>query len=232
MQKLHAVAEPGRVAVLRSFFRTGPGQYGEGDEFIGVRVPDIRALGRQFRDAPLPEIEKLLRSPVHEARLLALVLLVGAFTRAGESGRRRIYNLYLTRTAFINSWDLVDVSAPHIVGAWLIARKRTTLRRLARSKSVWERRIAILATHHFIRRGDLEDTFALADLLLDDEHDLIHKAVGWMLREAGNRNPAALRRFLKTRHTRMPRTMLRYAIEKFPEQERRKYVRITARAAR
>lgn len=225
LHRLRDVAEPDRTAVLRSFFRTGPGEYGEGDEFIGVRVPAVRALAREFRHAPVEEVEKLLRSPVHEARLLALVLLVNAFSRADERGRRRIYDLYLSRTAFINSWDLVDVSAPHIVGAWLAERSRAILRRLARSKSLWERRIAILATHHFIRRGDLEDTFALADLLLDDAHDLIHKAVGWMLREAGDRDPAALRRFLKTRHPRMPRTMLRYAIEKFSERERRAYRR-------
>ena len=227
---LRGETDASRVPGLQRFFRTARGEYGEGDCFIGVRVPSIRALCLRFEGASLDSIDELLHSPIHEARLLALFLMVQAFRAGDEPQKRRIYALYLSRTAFINSWDLVDSSAPHIVGAWLAQRSHAPLRRLARSKSVWERRIAIVATHYFIKQRSLEDTFALADLLLADGHDLIHKAVGWMLREAGDRDPAAARRFLAARHVRMPRTMLRYAIEKFPEAERQKY--LTARVTR
>ena len=226
-------ADPSRVPVLLSFFKTGPGQYAEGDVFIGVTVPDLRKVCRECVGTPLDEIEPLLQSEVHEERLLALLLLVEAFSRGGESERARVYRFYLAHTAFINNWDLVDSSAAAIVGGWLEKRPRTALRRLARSRSLWERRIAIVATHHFIRRGDFADTFAIADVLLGDGHDLIHKAAGWMLREVGNRDGRALREYLKPRHQRMPRTMLRYAIEKFPESERRSYLtRRTAASSR
>ena len=191
---------------------------------MGVRVPATRAVCRECRGAGLDAIRPLLRSGVHEERLLALFLLVDAFTRADERGRRAIYDLYLSHTAFINNWDLVDASAAQIVGAWLYDRSRAPLRKLARSSSLWERRIAIIATFHFIRRGEFEDTFRIADILLRDPHDLIHKAVGWMLREVGNRDGAAERRFLDDRYTKLPRTMLRYAIEKFPEKERQRYL--------
>ena len=225
LEVLREKADPSRVPVLQRFFRTQPGEYGEGDRFIGVTVPSVRMLSRRFRDAALDEIDALLHSPIHEARLLALVLMVQAFRRAPEVGQRKIYTLYLSRTRWINSWDLVDSSAPQIVGAWLAHRSRAPLRKLARSRSLWERRIAMIATMHFIRDGDLTETFAIAESLLADEHDLIHKAVGWMLREAGKRDAAAERRFLARHAARMPRTMLRYAIEKLPERERRKYLR-------
>lgn len=221
---LRACAEPGRIAVLRSFFRTGPGEYGEGDRFIGVRVPAIRTLCGAFRDADLPAISQLLRSKVHEERLFALLLLVQAFRRGDAAQRKDIYDLYLASTEYINNWDLVDVSAPAIVGGWLRDRSRSPLDRLARSKSLWERRIAILATQPFIRVNEFGDTFRIADILLADPHDLIHKAVGWMLREVGNRDPRAARAFLAPRYRVMPRTMLRYAIEKFPGRERLRYL--------
>ncbi len=224
LRSLRAEADPSRVAVLQRFFRTQPGDYAEGDRFIGVTVPSVRRLARMFRDAQLGEVDALLHSPVHEARLLALFLMVQAFRTGDQRRQREIYTLYLSRTEFINNWDLVDSSAPQIVGAWLVDRDRAPLRRLARSQSLWERRIAMVATHYFIRQGDLESTFAVADMLLEDTHDLIHKAVGWMLREAGKRDGQAERRFLAPRHVRMPRTMLRYAIEKFPERERRTYL--------
>jgi 3-methyladenine DNA glycosylase AlkD len=223
--RLRALAEPGRVAVLQGFFKTGPGEYAEGDVFIGVRVPTLRALCRDCGPVALRDIRSLLRSRVHEERLLALLLLVDAFQRADEADQKRLYTFYLDHTAFINNWDLVDSSAPQIVGGFLQDRSRAPLRRLARSRSLWDRRIAIVATHHFIRQRDLDDTFRIAELLLDDEHDLIHKAVGWMLREAGKRDGAALRRFLDGRFSRMPRTMLRYAIERFPAAERLEYLR-------
>jgi len=221
---LHARADAGRVPGLQRFFKTGAGQYADGDVFIGVTVPQLRALCRECTGLPLRESVALLRSPVHEERLLALLLLVAAFQRGSQAERRGIYQQYLANTDCINNWDLVDSSAHLIVGAWLQDRSRAPLRRLARSRSLWERRIAIIATFHDIRRGELDETFRIADLLIADTHDLIHKAVGWMLREAGNRDGAAERRFLADRYQRMPRTMLRYAIEKFPERERRAYL--------
>jgi 3-methyladenine DNA glycosylase AlkD len=213
--QLRALARPRDAAVLRRFFKTGKGEYGEGDVFIGVRLPELRMLCRDSRGISVSEISQLLRSRLHEERLLALLLLVDAFHRSGVTEQRKIYNLYLASTAFINNWDLVDSSAHRIVGAWLDRRSRAPLRRLARSCSVWERRIAIIATLHFIRRGELEETLFVADRLLNDPHDLIHKAVAWMLREVGHRDRRALNGFLKHRYRRMPRTMLRYAIEGF-----------------
>ena len=217
-------ADAARVPVLQRFFKTGAGQYAEGDVFLGVTVPQLRALCRQCVGLPIGESIALLRSPVHEERLLALFLLVAAFQRGSVGERRTIYSQYLAHTDWINNWDLVDSSAHLIVGAWLQDRSKAPLRRLARSTSLWERRIAIIATLHDIRRGEFDETFRIADLLIADTHDLIHKAVGWMLREVGNRNAAAERRFLAARYQRMPRTMLRYAIEKFPERERRAYL--------
>jgi 3-methyladenine DNA glycosylase AlkD len=222
--RLRRRADAARVAPLQRFFKTGPGDYAEGDVFIGVTVPDLRAICRECRDAGIPVMLDLLASPVHEERLLALLLLVEAFKRGTDPMKREIYRLYLANTQFINNWDLVDSSAAQIAGAWLSTRSRAPLRRLARSSSLWERRIAIIATLFFIRQDDLDETFRIADLLLTDDHDLIHKAVGWMLREAGKRHPAAERDYLKTRYRRMPRTMLRYAIERFPEAERRRYL--------
>lgn len=224
-RKLRSQARPESVAILQRFFKTGPGEYGEGDRFIGVTLPVIRAVGRECRDTSIAELQKLLRSPVHEERTLALLMLVNAFTSGDEPVRRRIYDLYLAHTQFINNWDLVDGSAAQIVGGWLRGRSTAPLTRLAKSKSLWERRIAMIATCDGIRRGDFDDTFRIAALLLHDGHDLIHKAVGWMLREVGKRDGAAERAFLADRYKTMPRTMLRYAIERFPEAERRKYLR-------
>lgn len=222
--KLRARANPASVPILQSFFKTGPGQYGEGDIFIGVKVPGVRAVCQECAGVPLKEIDIVLRSRVHEERLLALLMLVDRFERGDDTERRKIYDFYLGRTAFINNWDLVDSSAAQIVGAWLRGRSKAPLTRLARSKSVWERRIAIVATFDDLRDGEVGETFRIADLLLHDEHDLIHKAVGWLLREAGKRDGAAERAFLKSRYKAMPRTMLSYAIERFPEVERRKYL--------
>jgi 3-methyladenine DNA glycosylase AlkD len=222
--RLRQRALPERVPILSRFFKTGPGQYGEGDVFIGVTVPDIRQVCRECRGASLEDAIQLLSSRIHEERLLAVLLLVDAFKRSDDGVRKTIYERYLANTRFINGWDLVDSSAPQIVGAWLAQRSRAPLVRLAGSSSLWERRIAIIATAHFIRLGDFDDTFRIADILLHDDHDLIHKAVGWMLREVGNRDGRAERGFLATRYREMPRTMLRYAIEKFPEHERKKYL--------
>jgi 3-methyladenine DNA glycosylase AlkD len=222
--RLRAHAIPANVPILQRFFKTGPGEYGEGDRFIGVKVPGVRLVCRACRGATTDVVLELLRSKIHEERLLALLVLVDAFRGGDEAARKRVYDLYLANTAFINNWDLVDASAAQIVGAWLQTRSRAPLTRLAKSSSLWERRIAIVATYHYIRRGELEDTFRVADLLLADEEDLIHKAVGWMLREAGKRDGAAERRFVAGRYKTMPRTLLRYAIERFPEAERRRYL--------
>ncbi|HET7221510.1 MAG TPA: DNA alkylation repair protein [Vicinamibacterales bacterium] len=223
-RRLRAHAVPAQVAILQRFFKTGPGQYGAGDRFIGVKVPGVRAVCRDCHGLPLTEIRTLLRSPIHEERLLALLVLVEAFARGDAAQRRRIYDFYLRHTAFINNWDLVDASAAQIVGVWLRDRSKSPLAALARSPSLWQRRIAIIATFDYIRNGRLDETFRIADILLRDEHDLIHKAVGWMLREAGKRDGAAVRRFLAARYAIMPRTMLRYAIERFPESERKRYL--------
>jgi len=223
-RRLRALADPERAKHSLRFFRTGPGEYGEGDRFLGVTVPALRALAREFKDTSLDDLDALLQSPWHESRLLALVILVAQYKRGDETRREAIYRLYLNRTKRINSWDLVDVSAPDIVGAHLWNGGRSTLDRLARSESLWERRIAIIATQHFIRRGEFDDALRIAAILLGDVEDLLHKASGWMLREVANRDRAAAERFLQRYVSRMPRTMLRYAIERFPEQLRRRYL--------
>lgn len=223
-RRLRKLADPARVPILQRFFRTGPGEYGEGDRFLGLRVPELRKLCRELRGTPVGAAVTLLRSPYHEARLLALLLLVEAYRTGDARERGHIFEQYLANTARINSWDLVDASAPQIVGAHLADRDRSVLTRLAGSTLLWERRIAIIATFHFIRRGEFEDTLRIAELLRADEHDLIHKAVGWMLREVGKRDRACAEQFLMRHYRRMPRTMLRYAIEKFEPERRRAYL--------
>lgn len=224
-ERLRAEADPERARFQQGFFKTGPGEYGEGDVFLGIKVPTLRRITRDFRRLPLAEVEALLASPRHEARLIALLILVDACNNADPEGCEAVYRLYLANTDRINGWDLVDSSAPWIVGGYLLDRDRSILSELARSESLWERRIAVIATHHFIRRGEFEDTLEIADILLADNHDLIHKAVGWMLREVGNRDRDVEEGFLSDRYGRMPRTMLRYAIEKFPEDLRLRYLR-------
>jgi len=211
--------------VLQWFFKTGPGQYGEGDIFVGVRIPALRKLIKEFAGADEVTLHTLLESGVHEDRALALFILVRQFEKGSEADRTRIHKFYLAHTARINNWDLVDLSAPQVVGGYLVNRSRRLLYRLVKSKSLWERRIAVLATFAFIRQGDFTDSLALADLLLKDREDLIHKAVGWMLREVGKRDQSVLETFLKPRCKVMPRTMLRYAIEKFTESKRLAYLK-------
>ena len=206
------------------FFKTGKGEYGEGDRFLGIRVPVLRQRIRQFRDSPGDEIIRLLASNYHEERLFALLLLVDQFRRGSESERGWIYRQYLAHTRYINNWDLVDSTAGKIVGAYLEPRSRKPLYKLARSKSLWERRIAVIATSHFISRNDFDDTLAICELLLDDDEDLIHKATGWMLREIGKRDVETEKAFLDRFSTVMPRTMLRYAIERLHQQDRRYYL--------
>ena len=223
-KELRALADPKIAAHSARFFKTGPGEYGEGDVFLGIRVPELRRLVKQYPNLPLEDIGKLLSSPRHEERLLALLLLVRRFAGGDDATRRSVYNLYMKSRRFINNWDLVDASAPGVVGAYLQDKDRSILRKLARSPDLWTRRIAMLATFHFIKHGEFDDALELAGMLLSDEHDLMHKAVGWMLREIGKRDGTLLRRFLQSRYKKMPRTMLRYAIEKFPEKERKNYL--------
>jgi 3-methyladenine DNA glycosylase AlkD len=223
--RLRQLGDPDHARFVAGYFRTGPGEYGEGDQFLGIRIPVLRGLVREFRGLPLDDAAELLRSPWHEVRLFALLLLVDAYARGTPEARDAIYRLYLDSVASINNWDLVDSSAPQIVGAHLEAGDRGVLERLARSESLWERRIAMLATQHFIRRGDFDPALRIAEMLVDDGHDLIHKAVGWMLREIGNRDRAAAEAFLRRHHRTMPRMMLRYAIERFPPDLRQAYMR-------
>jgi 3-methyladenine DNA glycosylase AlkD len=222
-KRLRGLADPEHAQTLRRFFKTGPGEYGEGDRFLGIRVPQIRKTAGEFPGLTLPEILALLQSPLHEERFLAVVALVRTYRRE-EGARPEVYRAYLDHSDKVNSWDLVDVSAEHIVGAHLFARSRGPLRRLARSNLIWDRRIAVMATFHFIRRGEFDETLLLAETLLDDGEDLIHKATGWMLREAGKRDVAVLRGFLETHAAAMPRTMLRYAIEKLGKAERQHWM--------
>ena len=223
-KRLKALGSNEIAATSQRFFKTGPGEYGEGDKFIGIRVPVLRKLTKDYLDLPIKEITILLQSPVHEERLFALLLLVRISSKADEALKKKFYELYLKNTEFINNWDLVDSSAEHIVGAYLKDRRRAPLYRLAKSTDLWERRIAIMATFHFIKHKDFSDTLKIAKILLLDRHDLIHKAVGWMLREIGKRDLSAEEDFLKQHYKNMPRTMLRYAIEKFPEPKRQKYL--------
>jgi 3-methyladenine DNA glycosylase AlkD len=221
---IRRVSTHARAKVSRSFFKTGTGQYGEGDRFLGTTVPDLRVLSVKYQDLSLKDLASLLKSPWHEERLLALLILVRQYARGDAALQSAIYKLYLGHTRYINNWDLVDLSADRIVGAHLQEGDRGLLPKLAQSRSLWERRIAMIASFHFIKRGEYEDALTIAELLLRDEHDLIHRAVGWMLREIGKRDQAVEERFLKKHAARMPRTMLRYAIERFPEPLRRRYL--------
>ncbi|HEY1950014.1 MAG TPA: DNA alkylation repair protein [Bryobacteraceae bacterium] len=221
-QELAAAESPARAAHSAGFFKCGPGQYGEGDIFLGIPVPVQRKIALKYVDLPLAEIERLLRSKIHEHRFAALEILVAQYEAADDAQRQLIYDFYLLNTARVNNWDLVDTSAPYIVGAHLRdrPRKRSLLRKLAKSKSLWERRIAIVATFAFMRAGETSDTFQIAELLLPDQHDLIQKAVGWALREAGKQARPELLQFLQRHYANLPRTTLRYAIERFTPAER------------
>lgn len=224
-KRLRDLEDREKAKILRKFFKTGPGQYGEGDLFLGIPVPRLRRLCRECGDMPLGEVEVLLKSPVHEERLLALLILIRQYNGQDESGKKRIYTLYLKSTRWINNWDLVDLSAPNIVGDYLMGRNRKTLYELVHSPVLWERRIAILATFRFIKEQQLDDTLRISEALLRDKEDLIHKAVGWMLREVGKRDLIAEEAFLKEHCRQMPRTMLRYAIERFPAAKRKLYMK-------
>jgi 3-methyladenine DNA glycosylase AlkD len=224
-KQLAALGNPRDAEFLQRYFKTGPGQYGAGDKFRGIRVPVLRKLSLARRGLPLDSALRLLQSPFHEDRLLALLILVLRYAKADRAAQLAIYRAYLANTHQINNWDLVDSSAEHIVGAYLWERDREPLEQLARSVSLWERRIAVLSTFHYIKRGSFDSTLHIAQLLLTDREDLIHKAVGWMLREVGKRDQAREEAFLTTHHKTMPRTMLRYAIERFPAEKRLGYLK-------
>lgn len=230
---LYALQNPAQAAILQRFFKTGPGQYGEGDLFLGIKVPETRKIIRKYRNLPLEEIKKLISSPYHEVRLASLLLLVDAFTRASKQKKSwdipkecsEITKFYLSNTKYINSRDLVDLTAPQIVGGYYADKDRSKLYQLATSSNLRERRIAIVSTYHFIKKGEYADTFALAELLMHDPHDLIHKATGRMLREVHKRvAQQPVYEFLDQYAAQMPRTMLRYAIERFPEPIRKNYL--------
>ena len=220
-------ADPSQVSGLSRFFKTGPGQYGEGDKFLGIKVPVTREVVKAcWRDTSMEDIRECIESEYHELRLAALLTLVQIF-HSKKALRQECVDFYLAHTARINNWDLVDLSCYPLLGEWLLDKDRSLLYSLAREgKTIWEQRIGIVSTMTFIRHGQLDDTFAIADILLHHPHDLIQKAVGWLLREAGKRDKEALTSFLVGRCAGMPRTMLRYAIEKFPEEERKKYLKI------
>lgn len=222
------LADPAIAGHSRTYFKTGAGEYGEGDAFLGLRVPTLRALVKKYRALDYTDAVKLLKSGWHEERLLGVLLLVNAYERGDETAKERIHREYLRNAKRVNNWDLVDSSAPQIVGAHLTPQNVALLVDLARSNNIWERRIAIISTQHFIRNGEFRPTLTIAALLIDDVEDLIHKAVGWMLREVGKRDRVVLDSFLSKHYKRMPRTMLRYAIERHPESLRKAYLTGTA----
>lgn len=225
-RELNAHENPADAEFLQGFFKTGKGQYGEGDVFIGLRVPQTRVITKKYRDLPLPEIEKLLDSPIHEHRLAAVIIMTERAKRAQEEEKKDLYDLYLRRIDRMNNWDIIDISCGHVVGGYLLDKPRDILYKLARSKVMWERRVAIISTSRFIADGDLDDTFKLAELLINDNEDLIHKASGWMLREAGKKDEARLKDFLDQHAATMPRTMLRYSLEKPHPTDKAHYMKL------
>jgi len=224
-KKLQELGNKEKAKKHQRFFKTGPGEYGEGDVFIGVTVPELRKLAKEYKTIGPNEINQLLQSPIHEERLFSLFLLIHRYSKGDEPEKKRIYELYLKNTKFINNWDLVDSSAGQIVGAFLFDKSKKPLYDLVKSDNLWERRISIISTFYFIKRNQFSDTLKISKILLSDKEDLIHKAVGWMLREVGKRDISVEENFLKKHYKNMPRTMLRYAIEKFPESKRQQYLK-------
>jgi 3-methyladenine DNA glycosylase AlkD len=224
---LQKLADPQRAEFFKRFFKTGKGQYGQGDEFMGgINVPTEHIIARKYKNLTLKEIELLLTNKYHECRTVALMIMKLQWNKANKEDRKKLFDCYLANRKHINNWDLVDISAPTIVGRWLLDKpeERKFLYTFAKSDNLWERRIAVLTTFAFLRSGDYKDTLAISEILIHDTHDLIHKAVGWMLRELGKRDQKAEEEFLLKHYKTMPRTMLRYAIEKFPEMKRKFYM--------
>lgn len=223
-EELWSIGNPDKAVILQRFFKTGKGQYGEGDIFLGVSVPHSRILSKRYKDLEFEDIEKLLNSKIHEERLVALIILVQKFEKGADADKKKVFDFYLKSTKWINNWDLVDLSCPKIVGEYLLNKPKKILYKLAKSKNLWERRVSIVSTYRFIKNGQFEDTLKLSEILISDKHDLIHKAVGWMLREVGKKSTETLEYFLKKNYKMMTRTTLRYSIEKFPEQKRKEYL--------
>lgn len=226
-EELKNNSNPEKAKGYQRFFKTGKGEYGEGDIFFGISMPVQREIAKKYIHLSLDALQNLLNSKIHEYRMIALIILIKKYKKAKKNllEKRRIYEFYMKNTKNINNWDLVDISCPHIVGDFLSREGVDILKMLAKSDNLWERRISVVSTFTLIKKRNLGDSLALADMLLHDEHDLIHKAVGWMLREVGKKNINVLEIFLSTRYKNMPRTMLRYAIEKFPENKRKKYLK-------
>ena len=223
-KKIKEISSPEIAETMQWFFKTGEGEYGEGDVFVGLKVPTQRKLAREFRDLTLSDLKSLLNSHIHEERLISLFVLIHKYDKGSEKDKSNIFLFYLKNIKGVNNWDLVDLSAPNIVGRYLLEKEINLLDKFAKSDNLWKRRIAILSTHEFIKNYKYDTTLKIARILLNDKHDLIHKAVGWMLREIGKRDLKTEEKFLKVYYKRMPRTMLRYAIEKFPEAKRKKYL--------
>ena len=223
-EKIKRVSNKKHAEAMLWFFKTGKGEYGEGDIFAGIKVPVQRKIAKEFLNLNFTELKELLKSKVHEERLIALLILVEKYEKGEEKEKDKIFRFYINNRKGINNWDLVDLSAPKIIGHYLLNKDKKLLYDFAKSENLWDRRIAILATYSFIKSGNFDDALRISDLLLNDKHDLIHKAVGWMLREVGKKKLAVEEIFLQPRYDKMPRTMLRYAIEKFPETKRKKYL--------
>ncbi len=223
-KELELAANSKQAELLQRFFKTGKGEYGEGDIFLGIKIPVQREIAKKYIGMSLPKIQKLLKSKIHEHRLVGLLMLVEKYKRTNKEDKANIFNFYLKNTKNVNNWDLVDLSAPNIVGDFLSDKNKNVLYDLAISKNIWERRISIISTSNSIRKEEFDDALRISKILLKDTHDLIHKAVGWMLREVGKKDIKVLEEFLKEHYKNMPRTMLRYAIERFPEEKRKKYL--------
>ncbi len=225
IKELENSSDEDRAQILQKFFKTGKGEYGEGDIFLGIRVPVQRQIAKKYSGLNLADIQELLNSVVHEHRFISLIILIEKYKKSNEIDKKNIFKFYLKNTININNWDLVDVSAPNIVGHFLFDKDKKIIYNLVHSDDLWKKRIAILSTFYFISKNEFKDALAISELLLEDNHDLIHKAVGWMLREVGKRNEKILENFLKENYENLPRTTLRYAIEKFGEDKRKKYLR-------
>ena len=223
--ELRSIANPAKAELLKKFFKTGKGEYAEEDNFLGVMVPEIRKVAKKYSAMPENDIESLLASPYNEERLTALIVMGKNYKNGDEAERERLFRLYVKNMSSVNNWNLVDLSAPYISGPHLENGGREFLHKLSRSNNLWERRIAIISCSHYIRNGDFADALKITATLMSDKHDLIHKACGWMLREIGKKDEGALDKFLKEWHTKMPRTMLRYAIERMPEPKRQAYLK-------
>ena len=220
---IQAYASPEKAKILQRFFKTGPGQYGEGDVFLGLKVPEVRSIAKKYSQLSFNDLQELLDSEIHEHRLVALLILIIKYNKTED--KKEIIDFYLKNTQAVNNWDLVDLSADKLLGAYLFEKDKSLLYKLAKSDDLWEKRIAIISTFYFIKNNDFEDSLKISEILLNDKHDLIHKAVGWMLREVGKKDQEIEEKFLKKYYKTMPRTMLRYAIERFEEKKRKAYLR-------